>query len=253
MEAENSRKLTSTYFSATILSFVLGSSGIVLSIVPILIPNTAKQSFSPPEIAEIVVVGISTFCTSAACLYLVYFKRKADLEVRYRFERTSIAASILHFLKRNPEKYMLFMLIAFGLGSILCSVVKLAAGDAKDIILNIFKVISICFQLVFFCYYSGDAPQAIPSAGYDYSIACLIGLQAWTWVSKVFKTLWPKESHTHFHNQALALTEEYFEPFDVEFTTIAVGSLFNIWHSKKQQEETLKEDTDGTGSGLPSL
>ena len=145
------------------------------------------------------------------------------------------------------------MLIAFGLGSILCSVTKLAAGDARDIILNIFKVISICSQLVFFCYYSGDAPQTTPSAGYDYSIACLIGLQAWTWVSKVLKSLWPGESHSVSQNQGLALTEEYFEPFDVEFTTIAIGSLFDIWHSKNQQEGTLEEHTDDTGYGLPSV
>ena len=63
------------------------------------------------------------------------------------------------------------------------------------------------------------APQTTPSAGYDYSIACLMGLQAWTWVSKVLKSLWPRESHSVSQNQGLALTEEYIEPFDVEFTT----------------------------------
>ena len=94
-------------------------------------------------------------------------------------------------------------------------------------------MLSLCSQPVFFCYYSGDSPQATPSAAYDYSITCLIGFEAWTWVSNVLRSPWPEESYPMSHDEGLALAEEFFEPFDVEFTTIAIGSLFNIWHSKR--------------------
>ena len=134
MEVENSR-LTSTYFSAPILSFVLGSSGVVLSVIPILIPNITRQTLIS-LISEIVIMGMSTICVTTTCLYLVYYKWKADMERGYMFERsTSVHASIWRFLRskfRNPERYMLLMLVAFGLGSILCSLMKLA-GSTRDV------------------------------------------------------------------------------------------------------------------------
>ena len=234
MESESSSQLTSTYFSATIMSFMLGSSGMLLSIVPILIPHIAKYNFATPVIAELVAVGISTICVSAACWYLVYFKQKVSSR-RIRIEGDG---------PECQERYMLYTLIGFGVGSILCGIMKLARsdGDAKTILLNFFEIVSMFSQLVFFYCYSKDTPESNRSGIYDYFIACLIGIQAWTWVSKALKPLWPT-SHAVTHHEkgfklAVAFAEEFLEPFYVEFATIAIGSLFNIWHAMK------KPDTD---------
>ena len=242
MELESSRQLKSTYFSATIMSFLLGSSGMLLSVVPILIPHIAKHNFSAPVIAELIIVGISTICVSAACWYLVYFKQK----VSSQREGIEIEGP------ERQERYMLFTLIAFGVGSILCGSMKLAGsdGDVKEILLNVFEIVSMLSQLAFFYCYSKYTAESNPSGIYDYSIACLIGIQAWAWVSKALKPLWPT-SHTVSHHEegfklVFAFIEEFLEPFYVEFATIAIGYLFNIWHATKKPDisnEHVNTDT----------
>ncbi|XP_072045512.1 uncharacterized protein [Amphiura filiformis] len=142
---------------------------------------------------------------------------------------------------------MMFTLFVFGIGSIIWCILKIILNSFDHIdnvyyvyIDNVLNIISLCVQLVFFYDF---IHEKLPNLRIlHYSISTMIGIKMWSWIGAILEPLWDMDDFedgniTEGTEDFFEFSEEFFEPFYVEFSTIAVGVLFSIWHSMKRGDE----------------
>ena len=160
-----------------------------------------------------------------------------------------------------------FHIIFFGIVSIiyiisyLVTVIMEHETDVKTakIVDNSVAVGCIILVIIFLCRYEGASLKSCRF--FQYSIALMIGADAWVWICITVKPLWTFSIHnasngplnisghsdtgTSFHlNSTIAIVEmveTFLQPFFVEFLSISAGCALSLWFTMRDDPRSHTE------------
>ena len=142
----------------------------------------------------------------------------------------------------------------------------------------IFALGCIILAIIFLRRYEGVALKSCRF--FQYSIALMIGADAWVWICITVKPLWTFSIHstlngssntseysdtaTSFHlnstNEIMEIVETFLQPFFVEFLSISAGCVINLWftmtddprlHIEYEQQFNRETRIDEQNEDLP--
>ena len=255
-------------YRANILAYAIACCGIAFSFAPILMSSTQELRELKYDMIYI------TQCLSgsyAAFLSLVAFwfvwKYKPMIlegsivppESKLPLSHARLNSSLMDIVNQNQANRhhqshsSSFQIVLFGVGSVVYCVIHLIKGAVKRSLgmnqLLKFGGLLVCCVVytLFLRKYNGVSMKN--SSLFHYSLAVMIGGQAFGWISITFNVLWnvsADNSTTSASNvttdfkfnaeSGLEITECVLEPFFVEFLTISTGCLIGLWNTMKKSD-----------------
>ena len=276
-------------YRATILAYVITCCGIAFSFAPILMSSTQELH----EIKSYMIY--ITQCLSgtyAAVLSLVAFwfvwKRKLliskglvlSLESNPSYSNAHLISSLMDHGHRNQaNRHHLghsspIQIVLFGVGSVVYCIIHLLRRAVErslgmNQLLKFGGLLVCCIVYTLFLRkYNGASIKN--SSLFHYSLAVMIGGQAFGWISITFNVLWnlsgdnsttsalnvttdlqDVKHETKFNVElGLEITECVLEPFFVEFLTISTGCLIGLWNTMKSDLDSHFEYEENATQGI---
>ncbi|XP_072049177.1 uncharacterized protein [Amphiura filiformis] len=230
---------------------VIASFGIAFSFAPILVSSetTCYANLNIlPKISHIVCSLIISVISVVCIVWYMNEKVKTSLEPSTKAFFAEQLKKLPGLIKQfRPIVYIfkkcpaLLQIYVFGFGSILvCILIMAESSGEKPLVLaqNIIRFASLVIQIIFFTVFV-RVPDECPDlpSWCSWGMPVMIGAQIWLCLIDIAEPLWPdKQDHLDFTKPASDDPTDFFlflkhsaEPYQEEFTTIAISILYNIW------------------------
>ena len=275
------RKDQISYYGSFVLLFWLITAGVVLITAPFFIVPQNKDGKNLRAASQIV-VSIYTVFTAVLYLWMIFRRSKYQKEEWIYPQRP-------HTLTTSQAS-LLTALYLLGLGTFLRISIDCVAKfilscssnpkinkhlDVANIVLLIVRMIAVVLQLRFFYIYS--AKTIINHRCFHKTMAILVAAEAWSWLYQTTDPIWhylhvdfkdindPDELLTSVaffvhHDQPntenfwLAKVVHFLNPLSVEYSTIALIALLELWSTAiSQAGENNEENASKTPPADDSL
>ncbi|XP_072015390.1 uncharacterized protein [Amphiura filiformis] len=247
------------YHSALLLVFLLGTLGIALAFVPCLVLPSYNPSAFATQVTKFTTIVGGIFALSVATTSLCLIIGKRMLVSKGYVEFSSGNHMERHGTDDNGQPNVhqpssrlcksvhRFQIVLFGVGGgtyVIIGLVKViysqitfeVIAEKVDCAINL---ISLVTQMIFFIMYEGALLQNITLL--HYAIALMIADKVWVWVALTFGSVAdivqqpnlfePTSNSTYILHKMLETSQNFLEPFFIEFLTTGVGILFCMWSS----------------------
>ena len=269
------RKDQISYYGSFVLLFWLGTAGIILITAPFFVIPKNKDGKNLRAASQIL-VSIYTIFTAVLYLWMIIRRRKYQ-------EEGWIYPQRLHTLTTSQASLMTALYL-LGLGTILrilinCvdNIIILCSSnpaeinthlDVGNIVLLIVRMIAVVLQLWFFYIY--NAKVIINHRCFHKTLAFLVAAEVWSWLYQTTDPIWHNlhadmedikdpgdfstavtffflDDHAKCREKFwLTKVGHFLNPLSVEYSTIAVITLLELWLTaislpeKNDEENTLK-------------
>ncbi len=238
-----------------ILTFYLGSCGVAFSIAILLFSSSADYHLYRDNIIEAVYYWMTLY--AIALLFLCFWLSWKQKEL--------IAKGLVTFPGGLTDSSS-FQITMFGVGNIcylIAHIVNKATGDdhvtdSSQIVNSVSLLTFYISFIIFLRLYQGASLKSCKL--FQYTVALLIGLQVSVWALVTIGPFWTiggdvSVNITNPNNSAnctlplvLRISESFLGPFYVEFLTISIGCLLQMWKTMSEvtnsyESQVLMEDT----------
>ncbi len=266
-------------YSSMIIVFLLGSCAIAVSVTPLLNDPTDLQfttniivgsqyiGFLNMLLAVFICLGFMWKYKSWICSGIVRSQENRGINSDHLLASNSDVIDTHNTSNSNHSSYQI---VLFGVGTIVYQVSRLVTQALQfyepQQVIGIINSITfiICFSVYIMCLHKYNSAALKNCRMFHYSIAFLIGATVWSWILVTARPLWalsldtdnttttspgkttcPSAEHTSMHplNWTPAIVFDlmtiFLQPFYVEFLSITIECLINLWQSMRPHADTL--------------
>ncbi|XP_072049212.1 uncharacterized protein [Amphiura filiformis] len=240
-----------------IASFI-GSVGIVFGVIPILIPSNSFKllrldliPYIGRTLCSLVLLTLSTF-------FILWRRCTSSSVVPTEEEALSCGQAFWKRIKNFGgfvvyQYPALIQIFVFAIGSVAtCALDIYNHSKNYHVYMPVFliqdtsRMLSLLSQMVLYSWFLYDRPRVLPG-GYFGFIALMIGAEVWLWISDTTEPLWTIDGDLAGNrndvddNEFAEGLEHFLEPFYIEFSTISIGLLYELWSHVPDKKDHDKE------------
>ena len=232
------------------LTIFIGSFGIALSFIPILLSTSLQTHHLKEQIINVSYYfeGIYALCMMTLCLWLIVKQKDLTRRGYVQFPSNSSFEST-RSVNTNTSR---IHVVVFGIGGtlfLICTVINKTVKT--QVIPSVsFCALPVCFTVYIVAIYKYYGATLQNKGVFHYGIALMISANAWSWI---IITVYPLYESFSWNSSAYNITtindaernvsassvyvletlEGFFQPFLVEFLSLSAGCLVSLWQTMR--------------------
>ena len=239
------------------LAILIGSCGIALSFVPVLLSTSQTHRYLKESAiyAAHYFEGGCSICMVLLCLWPI-LKQKDLIRREYVWFQCSYTHTNIPGINTRTPRLQIIIFGIGGLSFVVCNIIFYALeGQVLPAINNCGLFLCLLTYVIVIYKYNGAYLKN--KAVFHYGIALLLGTNLWAWILLIVYPLYELSIPSNIMNSTnsfysdsklnesvntasiVETLETFFQPFLVEFLTISAGCLLTLWQTMRYDPRSL--------------